>query len=80
MLQPLIYAAIFAFLFGAVGDFDSGGRPYLAFAFAGQVGWTLFGLNLDKIANSLVAERPARQQNLLPAPHAANRARRLRAL
>ena len=58
VLQPLIYAAIFAFLFGAVGNFDSGGVPYLAFAFAGQVGWTLFGLNLDKIANSLVQNAP----------------------
>ena len=58
VLQPLIYAAIFAFLFGAVGKFDSGGKPYLAFAFAGQVGWTLFGLNLDKIANSLVQNAP----------------------
>ena len=58
VLQPLIYAAIFAFLFGRVGGFDSGGVPYLAFAFAGQVGWTLFGLNLDKIANSLVGNAP----------------------
>ena len=54
VLQPLMPAAIFAFLFGTVGGFDSGPVPYLAFAFAGQVGWTLFGLNLDKIANSLV--------------------------
>ena len=58
VLQPLISAAIFAFLFGAVGNFDSYGIPYLAFAFAGQVGWTLFGLNLDKVAGSLVNNAP----------------------
>lgn len=54
VLQPLIAAAIFAFLFGRVGNFASGGLPYLPFAFAGMVGWTLFGQNLDKIASSLV--------------------------
>ncbi len=54
VLQPLLAAAIFTFLFGVIGNFPSGDVPYLAYAFAGQVGWTLFGLNLDKIGNVLV--------------------------
>ena len=35
LLQPLIAAAIFAFVFGRVADLPSDGHPYFVFAFAG---------------------------------------------
>jgi lipopolysaccharide transport system permease protein len=42
ILQPLLSAAIFAVLFGAIGRFPSGGKPYFLVALAGMVGWIFF--------------------------------------
>src|SRR5690242_1536514 len=35
VLQPLVGAGIFAFVFGSVARLDSGGEPYVLFAYAG---------------------------------------------
>ena len=55
ILQPLIAAAIFAFLFGVVAGLPSGDVPYLVFAYAGQLCWNLFSNTLSRTSNVLVA-------------------------
>ena len=42
VLQPLIAAGIFAFVFGTVAHLSSEGKPYLLFTFAALTGWNLF--------------------------------------
>jgi lipopolysaccharide transport system permease protein len=54
ILQPLIAAGIFAFVFGTVAKMDSGGVPYLAFAYAGMMCWSLFASTLTRATVSLV--------------------------
>ena len=46
VLQPLIGAGIFAFVFGLLAGMQSGEVPYLVFSFAGMLGWTLFSATL----------------------------------
>ena len=55
VLQPLIGAGIFAFVFGRVARLDSGGEPYLLFAYAGLLGWNLFSGIVLKASGTLVA-------------------------
>jgi lipopolysaccharide transport system permease protein len=55
VLQPLLGAAIFAFVFGVVARMPSGGAPYLVIAYSGLLGWTLFSTGLTRISSSLVA-------------------------
>src|SRR5205085_7701802 len=50
ILQPLMAAGIFAFVFGKVAKLPSGGVPYMLFAFAGLIGWNLFSNTLTKAA------------------------------
>jgi lipopolysaccharide transport system permease protein len=52
VLQPLLGAAIFAFVFGLLAEMPSGELPYFVFAFAGMLGWTMFSTTLT--AASLV--------------------------
>lgn len=52
VIQPLLGAAIFSFVFGMLADMPSGNLPYFAFSFAGMLGWTLFSTTLN--AASLV--------------------------
>jgi lipopolysaccharide transport system permease protein len=52
IIQPLLGAAIFTFVFGMLADMPSGELPYFAFSFAGMLGWTLFSTTLN--AASLV--------------------------
>ena len=47
VLQPLIGAGIFTFVFGMLADMPSGEIPYFAFSFAGMLGWTLFSATLS---------------------------------
>lgn len=55
VLQPLLGAAIFAFVFGVVARMPSGGTPYLVISYSGLLGWTLFSTGLTRISSSLVA-------------------------
>jgi lipopolysaccharide transport system permease protein len=55
VLQPLLGAGIFAFVFGRVARLDSGGEPYMLFAYAGLVAWNLFHGIVLKASGSLVA-------------------------
>lgn len=54
VLQPLLAAGVFSFVFGAVAGMPSGGRPYLVFSFAGLLGWNFFSNVLSKVSGCLV--------------------------
>ena len=58
MLQPLLAAAIFAFVFGRVAKLPSEGAPYFVFAFAGMMGWNAFGQTITKAGFSLILLPP----------------------
>jgi lipopolysaccharide transport system permease protein len=54
VLQPLIAAGIFTFVFNRLAKLSSDGVPYFAFAFAGQIAWGVFANTLNKSGASLV--------------------------
>ncbi len=54
ILQPIMAAGIFSFVFGTVARMPSDGLPYFVFSFAGLMGWNLFNSTLTKISTSLV--------------------------
>lgn len=56
ILQPLITAAIFALIFGRLGNLPSGGLPYLPFAFAGMLPWNFFSQSLQRASSSLITD------------------------
>jgi lipopolysaccharide transport system permease protein len=55
VLQPLLAANIFAFVFGRVAHLDSGGVPYVLFCYAGLLAWNLFSGVVLKASGSLVS-------------------------
>jgi lipopolysaccharide transport system permease protein len=55
VLQPLIAAAIFTVIFGAVARLPSDGAPYLLFVMCGLTVWTYFSQALQRAGNSVVA-------------------------
>ena len=54
VLQPLLAAGAFAFVFGKVANLDSEGVPYFAFAYTGMLAWNLFSGALTRMSGSLV--------------------------
>lgn len=54
VLQPLIAAAIFAFVFGRVAKMQAPGVPYFLFAYAGLLGWNAFYTTLTRAGTSLI--------------------------
>jgi lipopolysaccharide transport system permease protein len=55
ILQPLLGAAIFAFVFGKVGRFKTPGNvPYLLFALSGMMAWQAFAGTLTRTSNTMV--------------------------
>ena len=54
VLQPLLAAGVFSFVFGAVAGLPSDGVPYLPFSFAGLLGWNFFSNLLSKVSGCLV--------------------------
>ncbi len=54
VIQPLMAAGVFSFVFGTVAKLPSDGVPYLLFAFAGLLGWNLFSNTIVKCSGSLV--------------------------
>lgn len=55
VLQPLLAAGIFAFVFGRVADLSSDGVPYFAFAYISMMIWSVFSQTLSRISSSLVS-------------------------
>lgn len=54
VLQPLMAAGIFSFVFGKLADFPSDGVPYFLFSYAGLLGWNLFSGTLTKCSGCLI--------------------------
>ena len=55
VLQPLIAAGIFSFVFGKVAGLKSpSGIPYFVFSYAGLLGWQAFSSTLTKASSCLV--------------------------
>ncbi len=54
ILQPLIAAGIFSFVFGKVAKLPSDGVPYMVFSYAGLLGWNAFSSTLTKCSSVLV--------------------------
>jgi len=55
VLQPLISAAILAFVFGRVAKLPGPANvPYFVFTYVGMIAWTLFSTTLTKSSGSLV--------------------------
>ena len=54
VLQPLIAAGIFTFVFGTVAHLSSEGKPYMLFTFAALAGWNLFSGILTRASSCLV--------------------------
>jgi lipopolysaccharide transport system permease protein len=54
ILQPLLAAGIFTFVFGLIAKLPSDGVPYFLFSFAGMLGWNLFGNILTRAGTCLV--------------------------
>ena len=55
VLQPLMAALIFAFVFGVIAGLPSEGEPYVVFAFAGMSAWNTFANVLNRVSSSLVS-------------------------
>ena len=66
ILQPLIAAGIFAFVFGRVAELPSEGVPYVVFAYAGLLGWNLFNTTVTKSSVSLVQHSAMVQKVYFP--------------
>jgi lipopolysaccharide transport system permease protein len=54
VLQPLMAAGVFSFVFGKVAKMPSDGIPYFIFSYAGLLGWNLFSSVTTKVGGSLV--------------------------
>lgn len=56
VLQPLIGAGLFSFIFGSVAKLSTGNDkvPYFAFSFAGLMCWNVFSQILQKSSDSMV--------------------------
>lgn len=54
VLQPLLAAAIFAFVFGLVARLPSEGVNYFVFAYAGMTAWTVFQNTFSKASTCLI--------------------------
>jgi lipopolysaccharide transport system permease protein len=55
ILQPLVAAGIFSFVFGTVAKMPSPGKtPYIVFSYAGLLGWNIFSSTLSKVSGCLV--------------------------
>src|SRR5580700_5325048 len=52
VLQPMLGAGIFAFIFGRVAQLNSGDVPYVLFAYTGLLAWNLFNGIVLKAAGS----------------------------
>jgi lipopolysaccharide transport system permease protein len=54
VLQPLIAAGIFSFVFGSIAGLPSDGVPSIVFSYAGLLGWNVFSNTLVKTSGVLL--------------------------
>lgn len=55
VLQPIVGAGIFAFVFGRVAKLESGAVPYFLFSYAGLLAWNAFSGTLNRATGALLA-------------------------
>jgi lipopolysaccharide transport system permease protein len=55
ILQPMLAAGIFSFVFGTVAKLPSDGFPYFVFSYASLLGWNAFNGTLTKASSCVVA-------------------------
>jgi lipopolysaccharide transport system permease protein len=55
VLQPLVAAGIFSFVFGRIAGLPTEGQPYLLFSLAGLAAWNFFSTVLSRASSSLLA-------------------------
>lgn len=53
VLQPLMAAGVFTFVFSVVARMPGGGRPYFLLSYTGLLGWNLFNNTVTKASGSL---------------------------
>jgi lipopolysaccharide transport system permease protein len=58
VLQPIIAAGVFTFVFGKVAKLDDGDGRYFLLAFAGYAGFQVFQSTLGKAGSSLIGNAP----------------------
>jgi lipopolysaccharide transport system permease protein len=58
VVQPLVGAAVFTFVFGRLANVPSDGIPFLVFAFAGFSLWSYFSMALNSARGSLLSNAP----------------------
>jgi lipopolysaccharide transport system permease protein len=56
VLQPVISALIFTFIFGHLAQLPTDGVPYLIFAYSGTVIWRVFAQGVDRSSLSILSE------------------------
>ena len=67
VLQPLIGAGIFSFVFGGVAGLEAPGEvPYFLFSFVGLLGWNLFSSLANRSSAALVGSAPLLQKVYFP--------------
>jgi lipopolysaccharide transport system permease protein len=66
VLQPLLAAGVFSFVFGMVAKLPSDGRPYFLFSYAGLLGWNLFNSTLSRCSTCLVGNSQLISKVLFP--------------
>jgi len=72
ILQPLLAAGIFSFVFGKVAKLPApAGIPYLVFSYAGLLAWNAFNSTLTKAQRLPCGQRQPGVQSLLSAPRPA---------
>ncbi|MDQ6839639.1 MAG: ABC transporter permease [Actinomycetota bacterium] len=54
ILQPLLAAGIFTFVFGSIAKFTSDGVPYIVFSYTGLLGYNAFANSLTSMSTCLV--------------------------
>ena len=65
VLQPLLAAGAFSFVFGTIAGLSSDGVPYFAFAFAGMLAWNTFSSAVTRMSGSLVGNAASDLEDLL---------------
>jgi lipopolysaccharide transport system permease protein len=54
VIQPLLAAGIFSFVFGSVAHLSSGKQSYFVFAFVGLLAWNAFSATVTRTTTSLI--------------------------
>jgi len=66
VLQPLLGAGIFTFVFGVMAKLPTDGLPPFLVSFAGMFAWTAFSATLGKTSNCMVGNRNMIQKVYFP--------------